>query len=58
MWNGGCLACRLAQRSGARAEDGDALAQAFKPVLPDMLGALAVKANSDPDVSVALYSLR
>ena len=43
--------------AGGRAEDNDALAQAFKPVLPNMLGALAVKANSDPDVSLTLCSL-
>ena len=53
----GWSACRLAQRGGGRAEDNDALAQAFKPVLPNMLGALAVKANSDPDVSLTLCSL-
>ena len=56
-WEGGWSACRLAQRSGVRAEDSDAVAHAFKPVLPDMLGALAVKANSDPDVSLLLCSL-
>ena len=43
--------------AGAEPEDNDALAQAFKPVLPNMLGALAVKANSDPDVSLTLCSL-
>lgn len=43
--------CRLAQRQGGVTEDADALAQAFKPLLSQMLSALATMSSFAPDVS-------
>ena len=41
---------RLAQRAGGVSEESDHIAQAFRPVLPQMLSTLSIKANQAPDV--------
>ena len=42
---------RLAQRAGGVTEANDHIAQAFRPVLLQMLSTLSSKANQAPDVS-------
>ncbi len=50
-WMGFASLYRLAQRAGGVTEANDHIAQAFRPVLPQMLSTLSSKANQAPDVS-------